>query len=70
MIMINSKFEFSVLVSKMFLVKLKLNVFVKLIQVIKDNLNPLSSRLDQHLSSPYNIHTSSSKQVRILKLIG
>ena len=32
--------------------------------------NPLTPRSDKHVTSPYNIHTLSSKQVvRILKLI-
>ena len=32
--------------------------------------NPLTPRSDQHVTSPYNIHTLSSHQVmRILKLI-
>ena len=33
-------------------------------------VNPLTPRSDEHVTSPYNNHTLSSKQVmRILKLI-
>ena len=42
----------------------------KAVSLINSSLNPLTLRSDKHVTSPYNIHALSSKQVmRILKLI-